>query len=151
MPTVSNAARVTSKDGAVWRTCTGCGVLAALPPDIDRCAGCQPGAASNRPTPASSSSSVPSTSPPATLLLPRMSSGQVKRHVGTRAGCRRGGHVCGCRGEWLPLSPKADRSRDRRKVLQYDHVDPDHAARPDGKGLVVACGACNEYKGHRNP
>jgi hypothetical protein len=43
MPTVSNAARITSKDGAVWRTCTGCGALAALPPDIDLCAGCQPG------------------------------------------------------------------------------------------------------------
>jgi hypothetical protein len=43
MPTVSNAAWITSKDGAVWRTCGGCGTLAALPPNIDRCAGCQPG------------------------------------------------------------------------------------------------------------
>jgi hypothetical protein len=42
MPTVSNAARVTSKDGAVWRTCKRCGILAALPPDVDRCANCQP-------------------------------------------------------------------------------------------------------------
>jgi hypothetical protein len=44
MPTVSNAARITAKDGAVWRTCGGCGTLAALPPDIDRCTGCQLGA-----------------------------------------------------------------------------------------------------------
>jgi hypothetical protein len=43
MPTVSNAARITSKDGAIWRTCGGCGALAALPPDINLCAGCQPG------------------------------------------------------------------------------------------------------------
>ena len=43
MPTVSNAARITSKDGTVWRTCGGCGTLAALPPDIDRCTTCQPG------------------------------------------------------------------------------------------------------------
>jgi hypothetical protein len=42
MPTVSNAAQITSKDGAVWRTCTGCGTLAALPPDLDRCTSCQP-------------------------------------------------------------------------------------------------------------
>jgi hypothetical protein len=43
MPTVSNAARITSKDGAIWRTCGGCGALAALPPDINLCAGCRPG------------------------------------------------------------------------------------------------------------
>jgi hypothetical protein len=44
MPTVSDAARITSKDGAVWRTCGGCGTLAALPPNLERCAGCQPDA-----------------------------------------------------------------------------------------------------------
>jgi hypothetical protein len=43
MPTVSNAARITSRDGTIWRTCGGCGTLAALPPDVDRCATCQPG------------------------------------------------------------------------------------------------------------
>jgi hypothetical protein len=42
MPTVSNAARITSKDGTVWRTCGGCGALAALPPDVNLCPGCQP-------------------------------------------------------------------------------------------------------------
>jgi len=50
-----------------------------------------------------------------------------------------------------PLSPKAGRSRDRRKVLTYDHVDPDQPAGPDGSGLVTCCGRCNEYKGRRTP
>lgn len=50
-----------------------------------------------------------------------------------------------------PLSPKAGRSRDRRKALSYDHTDPDSPAGPDGAGLVVACARCNEYKGHRTP
>ncbi|MFG1898680.1 HNH endonuclease [Micromonospora zamorensis] len=50
-----------------------------------------------------------------------------------------------------PLSPKAGRSRDRRKVLAYDHVDPDQPAGPDGLNLVTTCGRCNEHKGHRTP
>lgn len=50
-----------------------------------------------------------------------------------------------------PLSPKAGRSKDRRKVLSHDHVDPDRAAGPDGENLVVACGRCNDEKGHRTP
>jgi hypothetical protein len=41
MPTLSEAARVTVKNGAVWRNCGGCGTLAALPPDIDQCTGCR--------------------------------------------------------------------------------------------------------------
>jgi 5-methylcytosine-specific restriction endonuclease McrA len=49
------------------------------------------------------------------------------------------------------LLPKAGRSRDRRKVLTYDHVDPDLVAGADGINLVVACGRCNEHKGHRTP
>jgi hypothetical protein len=32
------------------------------------------------------------------VLLPKMSSVQVKRHVGIRGGCRRVGRVVGCRG-----------------------------------------------------
>jgi hypothetical protein len=40
MPTVSKAARVTARAGAVWRTCGGCGILAPLPPDVDRCGDC---------------------------------------------------------------------------------------------------------------
>lgn len=50
-----------------------------------------------------------------------------------------------------PLSAKAGRSKDRRKILHYDHVDPDQVAGPDGYGLVVACARCNEEKGHRTP
>lgn len=50
-----------------------------------------------------------------------------------------------------PLSPKAVRAKDRRKVLHYDHVDPDKPATPDGGGFVVSCGRCNENKGKRTP
>jgi hypothetical protein len=32
--------RVTSRHGAVWRACAGCGVLAPLAPEVDRCDGC---------------------------------------------------------------------------------------------------------------
>jgi hypothetical protein len=42
MPTVVNAARVTTKDGAVWRHCDGCGLLVALPPEIFFCPACTP-------------------------------------------------------------------------------------------------------------
>ena len=42
MATLSDLARATTRNGAVWRTCTGCGTLAALSPDIDRCSSCRP-------------------------------------------------------------------------------------------------------------
>ena len=42
MPKVVDAARVTVKHNAVWRTCTGCGQLAPLPPQVDHCAACDP-------------------------------------------------------------------------------------------------------------
>ncbi len=42
MPKVIDAARVTTRDNAVWRTCSGCGQLAALAPDADRCPACTP-------------------------------------------------------------------------------------------------------------
>ncbi len=32
MPKVSELARVTTREGAVWRACESCGLLAALPP-----------------------------------------------------------------------------------------------------------------------
>lgn len=49
------------------------------------------------------------------------------------------------------LLPKSGRSKDRRKVLTYDHIDPDRPAGADGANLVVCCGRCNEYKGYRRP
>lgn len=51
-----------------------------------------------------------------------------------------------------PLARKGmGRARDRRKVLQFDHVDPDRPAGADGTNLVAACGRCNEHKGRRTP
>ncbi len=41
MPTVVNAARITTKDGAVWRECAGCGALAPLAPNVNHCPACQ--------------------------------------------------------------------------------------------------------------
>jgi len=40
MPTVNDAARITTSNRAVWRTCGGCGLLSALLPNADKCAGC---------------------------------------------------------------------------------------------------------------
>jgi hypothetical protein len=40
MPKVVDTARVTTRESAVWRTCSGCGLLAPLPPGIDRCPVC---------------------------------------------------------------------------------------------------------------
>lgn len=40
MPKVSDAARVTTKDGAVWRECPCCARLAAMPPDAILCDEC---------------------------------------------------------------------------------------------------------------
>ncbi len=51
-----------------------------------------------------------------------------------------------------PLKRKGmGRAKDRRRALQFDHVDPDRAAGTDGANYVVACGRCNEEKGHRTP
>jgi 5-methylcytosine-specific restriction endonuclease McrA len=63
---------------------------------------------------------------------------------------RRDGGCCRYCGSG-PLSPKAVRAKDRRKVLHYDHVDPDQPATPDGGNFVTACGRCNETKGKRTP
>ena len=52
MPTVNDAARITTRDGAVWRTCAGCGLLTALPTDVDKCPACdRPTATDARPAP----------------------------------------------------------------------------------------------------
>ncbi|MFI7543047.1 hypothetical protein [Actinoplanes sp. NPDC049599] len=40
MPTVNDAARITTSGRAVWRTCGGRGLLSALPPGADTCPGC---------------------------------------------------------------------------------------------------------------
>ncbi|UUV34398.1 HNH endonuclease [Amycolatopsis roodepoortensis] len=51
-----------------------------------------------------------------------------------------------------PLPKKGmGRALDRRKALQFDHVDPDREAGIDGANYVVACARCNEHKGHRTP
>ena len=42
MPTVAEAARITTPTGAVWRHCAGCGRLAAMPDDEHHCDGCGP-------------------------------------------------------------------------------------------------------------
>jgi hypothetical protein len=42
MPKVVDAARVTTKDGAVWRHCTTCDTLAPLAPDAGHCPTCVP-------------------------------------------------------------------------------------------------------------
>ena len=42
MPKVIGAARVTTKDGAVWRNCAACDVLSPLPPDVAHCPACTP-------------------------------------------------------------------------------------------------------------
>jgi hypothetical protein len=44
VPTVSEVARVTTRDGAIWRTCAGCGALAAMAAEVDRCDACLTGA-----------------------------------------------------------------------------------------------------------
>ncbi|WP_436522560.1 hypothetical protein [Actinoplanes sp. HUAS TT8] len=40
MPKLSDAARITTKDNTIWRTCTGCGLPKSLPPEVDRCTVC---------------------------------------------------------------------------------------------------------------
>jgi hypothetical protein len=40
MPKVSDAARATVKDGAVWRECPCCDQLRPLPPDVMLCDDC---------------------------------------------------------------------------------------------------------------
>ena len=41
MPTVMQAARITTPAGSVWRACTGCGRLTAMPPGEIDCPGCR--------------------------------------------------------------------------------------------------------------
>lgn len=47
---IAASVRVTTRSSAVWRDCAGCGALAPLPPDEDRCRPCrQPHASRRRP------------------------------------------------------------------------------------------------------
>ncbi|SEB43375.1 hypothetical protein SAMN04489727_1707 [Amycolatopsis tolypomycina] len=71
---------------------------------------------------------------------------RLRRLVYTRDGacCRY------CRSGPMPYKGTGN-VKDRRRALQYDHVDPDRAAGPDGVNYVVACGRCNEFKGRRTP
>jgi hypothetical protein len=59
MSTVSDTARVTIADGAVWRTCTICGRLAALAPDIECCEACAEVAAPGPLTPVQRAAALP--------------------------------------------------------------------------------------------
>ncbi|MER7006666.1 hypothetical protein ABT297_26990 [Dactylosporangium sp. NPDC000555] len=45
MPKLVDAARLTSPDGAVWRTCSACQTLTPLPPAVQRCDACRLGPA----------------------------------------------------------------------------------------------------------
>jgi 5-methylcytosine-specific restriction endonuclease McrA len=76
----------------------------------------------------------------ADLRDPRLRAAVYARDGGCCRYCRSG-----------PLTSKANRARDRRKVLTFDHPDPDASAGPDGTNLVVACDRCNTYKGRRTP
>jgi 5-methylcytosine-specific restriction endonuclease McrA len=76
----------------------------------------------------------------ADLRDPRLRAAVYSRDGGCCRYCRSG-----------PLHPKSNRARDRRRVLTYDHVDPDRPAGVSGENLVIACGRCNEHKGHRTP
>jgi hypothetical protein len=40
MPKVSEVARITTRDGTIWRPCVTCGVLAAMAPENNRCDSC---------------------------------------------------------------------------------------------------------------
>jgi 5-methylcytosine-specific restriction endonuclease McrA len=63
---------------------------------------------------------------------------------------RRDGGCCRyCRSG--PLGTTSGRSKDRRKVRAFDHVDPDRPAGSDGDNYVTACDRCNTDKGHRLP
>lgn len=61
---------------------------------------------------------------------------------------RRDGAFCRyCRSG--PLSAKAVRADERRKVLHRDHPDPDRDAGPDAENFVTTCASCNEHKARR--
>ncbi|MGH8575600.1 MAG: HNH endonuclease [Gammaproteobacteria bacterium] len=51
-----------------------------------------------------------------------------------------------------PLKRKGmGNAKDHRRSPVIEHVDPDRDALPDRSNAVLACRACNEYKGRRTP
>lgn len=67
-----------------------------------------------------------------------------------RVYARDGGCCRYCRSG--PLARKGmGNAKDRRRALQFDHVDPDRAAGPDGDNYVTACARCNREKGQCTP
>lgn len=50
-----------------------------------------------------------------------------------------------------PLSAKAGKADERRKVLHRDHPDPDRPAGPNAENYVTVCASCNEHKARRTP
>lgn len=49
------------------------------------------------------------------------------------------------------LKKKSGRNKDLRKVLTFDHPDPDQPAGPNGENFVTSCKRCNTHKGRRTP
>lgn len=67
-----------------------------------------------------------------------------------RVYARDGGCCRYCRSG--PLARKGmGNAKDKRRALQFDHVDPDRAAGPDGDNYVTACARCNREKGQCTP
>ncbi|PWW50251.1 HNH endonuclease [Actinokineospora spheciospongiae] len=86
----------------------------------------------------------------ARVTLDRAQAADLRNPTLKHAVAERDGWTCRyCRSG--PLSAKAVRARDRRRILTYDHVDPTQPAGEHGENLAVACARCNEFKGHRTP
>lgn len=67
-----------------------------------------------------------------------------------RVYARDGGCCRYCRSG--PLARKGmGNAKDKRRALQFDHVDPDRPAGADGGNYVTACARCNREKGQCTP
>ncbi len=63
---------------------------------------------------------------------------------------RDGGCCRYCRSGPLPRKGMGN-AIDRRKILQFDHIDPDRSAGTDGANYATTCARCNETKTGRTP